>query len=240
MSIYIQPTDNPGKFRQVQNLYVVVYGDVNLALLHPDYSTKMISIGSPGGYEKLEFKELEDGKFTEGANIRLTDIPEEDTVLVKTFASGVNYADICIRWGLYSSAKEYVGWPITPGFEFSGQIVSKGSNVHEFEVGQSVFGVSLFGGYSEMVRVPYRQLFPLPDKLDKYEAAGFPAVSLTAWYAMFELVRPRPGSCVLIHSAAGGVGSTLVQLAKIAGCTVVGVVGASHKTELVQQLGKKM
>ena len=55
---------------------------------------------------------------------------------------------------------------------------------------------------------------------------------------MFELARPRPGSWVLVHSAAGGVGSMLVQLAKIAGCRVVGVVGATHKVELVKQLGK--
>ena len=74
-------------------------------------------------------------------------------MIVRTFASGVNYADVCIRWGLYESAKKFVGWPITPGFEFSGEIISKGSNVDEFEVGQHVFGVSLFGGYSERIRV---------------------------------------------------------------------------------------
>jgi len=199
----------------------------------------MISIGSPGGYENLEFKALKDREFTEGANVVLSKIPEEDLVVVKTFACGVNYADICIRWGLYESAKQYVGWPITPGFEFSGKIISKGSNVHDFEVGQCVFGVSLFGGYSEVIRVPQHQIFPLPEKLDRYEAAGFPTVSLMAWYAMMELARPRPGSWVLVHSAAGGVGSTLIQLAKIAGCQVVGVIGASHKAELVQQLGKK-
>lgn len=198
----------------------------------------MISISSSGGYDKLEFKALKDGSYTEGANIRLSNIPDEDLVVVRTFASGVNYADVCIRWGLYESAKKFVGWPITPGFEFSGEIISKGSNVDGFEVGQHVFGVSLFGGYSQRIRVPKQQLFALPDKLDKYQAAGFPTVALTAWYAMFELARPRPGSWVLVHSAAGGVGSMLVQLAKIAGCQVVGVVGATHKVELVKQLGE--
>lgn len=198
----------------------------------------MISIGSPGGYDKLEFKALEDGNYTEGANIRLSNIPDEDLVVVRNFGSGVNYADVCIRWGLYESAKKFVGWPITPGFEFSGEIISKGSNVDNFEVGQHVFGVSLFGGYSQRIRVPKQQVFALPEKLHKYEAAGFPTVALTAWYAMFELARPRPGSWVLVHSAAGGVGSMLVQLAKIAGCQVVGVVGATHKVDLVKQLGK--
>lgn len=198
----------------------------------------MITISSPGGYENLEYKPLKDGQFTEGANIRLKNIPEEDLVVIKTYGCGVNYADVCIRWGLYESAQQYVGWPITPGFEFSGKIISKGSNVNDLQVGQDVFGVSLFGSYSKMIKVPHNQLFPLPDKLNRYEAAGFPTVALTAWYGMFKLARPRPGSYVLVHSAAGGVGSTLVQLAKIAGCKVVGVVGASHKTEIAQQLGK--
>ena len=96
---------------------------------------------------------------------------------------------MCIRWGLYESAKKFVGWPITPGFEFS-----KGNNVKEFEIGQKVFGVSLFGAYSERIRVPKHQIFLLPDKFDKYEAAGFLTVALTAWYGMLELARPRPGS----------------------------------------------
>jgi threonine dehydrogenase-like Zn-dependent dehydrogenase len=218
-------------FPKTQRHFILSFGETPI---------NMISIGSAGGYDKLEYKALKDGCFTEGANVNLSNIPEEDLVVVKTFACGVNYADVCIRWGLYDSAKKFVGWPITPGFEFSGEIVSKGSNVHEFEVGQHVFGVSLFGGYSHRIRVPQQQLFPLPDKLDKYQAAGFPAVALTAWYALFELARPRPGSWVLVHSAAGGVGSTLVQLAKIAGCQVVGVVGATHKVELVKQLGEKI
>ncbi|XP_068686681.1 synaptic vesicle membrane protein VAT-1 homolog [Montipora foliosa] len=198
----------------------------------------MIRIASAGGYDKLVYFPLADGEYTEGANIKLNkDIKDEDLVIVKTYACGVNYADVCIRWGLYESAKKFVGWPITPGFEFSGEIESKGENVKEFEIGDKVFGVSLFGGYSKRIRVPKRQLFKLPEKLDEYEAAGFLTVALTAWYGMFELARPRAGSLILVHSAAGGVGTMLVQLAKISGCRVVGVVGASHKVDHVKQLG---
>ena len=198
----------------------------------------MIQIPSPGGYDKLVYEPLSDDGYTEGANIKLEDIDEEDLVTIKTYACGVNYADVCIRWGLYESAKKFVGWPITPGFEFSGEVQRKGKNVKEYEIGQKVFGVSLFGGYTERIRVPKHQIFPLPDNLDRYEAAGFPTVALTAWYGMFDQARPRPGSWVLVHSAAGGVGSMLVQLAKIHGCHVVGVVGASHKVDLVKNLGK--
>ena len=185
----------------------------------------MIEISGPGGYEKLKFKPLAEGEHTTGANVSVYNIPEEDLVTVKTFASGVNYADICIRWGLYQSAKEYVGWPITPGFEFSGTILNKGANVHEFECGERVFGLTMFGGYSEVIKVPKNQIFKLPKNLDMKTAAGFPAVALTAWYAMFELARPKPGPWGLVHQAAGGVGSVRVQMAKIAKCHVVGVVG---------------
>ena len=198
----------------------------------------MITIPSAGGYEKLVYKPLKRNEYTEGANVKLRNIPEDDLVTVKTHGCGVNYADICIRWGLYESAKQFVGWPITPGFEFSGEVASKGANVDEFEIGDQVLGVSLFGSYSECIRVPKNQIFKLPSEISLDEAAGFPCVGLTAWYAMFELAQPRPGTWVLVHSAAGGVGSMLVQLAKIAGCQVVGVVGAAHKVGPVEQLGK--
>ena len=199
----------------------------------------MIQIPSPGGYDRLIYTDLADDRYTEGANIKRDDsITEEDLVVVKTYACGVNYADICIRWGLYESAKKFVGWPITPGFEFSGEIESKGKNVTNFEIGQKVFGVSLFGAYSRRIRVAKQQIFSLPKNFDENEAAGFLAVALTAWYGMFELARPRAGGWILVHSAAGGVGSMLVQLAKIHGCHVVGVVGASHKVDVVKELGK--
>jgi NADPH:quinone reductase-like Zn-dependent oxidoreductase len=197
--------------------------------------TIMIQISSPGGYDKLEYKSLSVAKYTIGANVKHSNIPEEDLVTVQTCAAGVNYADVCVRWGVYESAKEHVGWPITPGFEFSGKIIAKGENVSEFECGESVFGLTMFGGYSEVVKVPKNQLFPMPKNLDLKQAAGFPTVAITAWYAMFELARPRPGSWILVHSAAGGVGSMLVQMAKIAKCNVVGVVGASHKVNVVKE-----
>ena len=174
----------------------------------------MIQIPHAGGYDKLVYIPLSEGGYTEGANIKLNeDIKDEDLVIVKTYACGVNYADVCIRWGLYESAKKFVGWPITPGFEFSGEIESKGKNVNEFEIGQKVFGVSMFGAYSERIRVPKHQIFPLPEKLDKYEAAGFITVALTAWYGMFELARPRAGYWYTLP--LGGWGVCLYSLQRL-------------------------
>jgi NADPH:quinone reductase-like Zn-dependent oxidoreductase len=166
----------------------------------------------------------------------MSNIPDDECVVIATSAAGVNYADVCIRWGLYSSAKKFVGWPITPGFEVAGEIVSCGAAVENFAVGDKVFGVSLFGGYSTHIKIPHSQVFKLPKDLSEQEAAGFPAVAMTAWMAM-DLAHMRPGQTILVHSAAGGVGSMLVQIGKIKQCKVVGVVGASHKVGLCRMIG---
>jgi NADPH:quinone reductase-like Zn-dependent oxidoreductase len=160
-------------------------------------------------------------------------------VRVRIEATGVNYADVLIRMGLYASAKEYVGWPITPGFEFAGVVEALGSDVLDgrFEVGQPVFGVSRFGAYAEAICVPAAQLFARPSTLTAVQAAALPTIFLTAYYAIHELVHPRPGRAFLVHSAAGGVGSMLVQLGRLASCRVVGVVGASHKVDALRALG---
>ncbi|MFL5347744.1 MAG: medium chain dehydrogenase/reductase family protein [Hyalangium sp.] len=163
--------------------------------------------------------------------------PQAGEVVVATEAIGVNYADCIIRMGLYASAKEFVGWPITPGFEFAGTVAAVGEGVTDLAPGAKVLGVTLFGGYSTHVAVPRHQVFLLPSRLDVAQAAGFPTAFLTAYYALFELAHPRPGANILVHSAAGGVGSALVQLGRIAGCRVVGVVGSSHKVETARAMG---
>lgn len=170
----------------------------------------------------------------------ILNIRENDLIDVDVRFAGVNYADVCIRWGLYSSANKFATWPIVPGFEFSGVVarVGEGENdEHDFKVGEKVFGVSMFGAYSDSVSVPYYQLFRLPKGLSMKDAAGFCTVGLTAHYAMHALAsNVVTGSTVLIHSAAGGVGSFLVQLAKAIGCRVVGVVGAAHKVAYLKSL----
>src|SRR5690606_30795686 len=120
-------------------------------------------------------------------------------------AAGVNYADCVVRMGLYESAKKYVGWPITPGFEFAGRVDALGEGTPGLAPGDEVFGVTRFGGYASSVVVPRHQVFRRPAVCSPDEAAAFPSVHLTAWYALFELAHPRPGSTLLVHSAAGGV-----------------------------------
>lgn len=168
----------------------------------------------------------------------LLEIDHSACVVVATHACGVNYADCIIRWGLYQSAKDFVGWPITPGFEFSGTVVQVGENVNEYKIGDKVAGVSMFGSYSKRIQVPANQIRHVPDNISMSEAAGFLTVGLTAYYAIFELCKLRKDDYVLVHSAAGGVGSMMVQMLKHkVGCNVVGVVGQTHKVALAKELG---
>lgn len=163
--------------------------------------------------------------------------PGPGQVRIDVRAIGVNYADVVVRMGLYASAKEYVGWPITPGFEVAGAIGAVGPGVTDWAIGDEVLAVTRFGGYSSHVVVDRAHAFRRPPELSMEQAAALPAVYMTAWYALFELAHPRPGALALVHSAAGGVGGALVQMLKIAGATVVGVVGGSHKVAAVRAAG---
>ena len=170
-----------------------------------------VIIRKPGGYDRLELIEEPDPVAGEGGGA------------IDVKAIGVNYADCVVRMGLYASAKKYVGWPITPGFDLAGVT----------EDGRRVVAVTRFGAYASRVVVPEEQVFDIPDEMSFEEAAALPTAFLTAAYALFELGAPRPGKRALVHSAAGGVGSALVQLLRIAECSVAGVVGGEHKVASV-------
>ena len=163
--------------------------------------------------------------------------PKPNQVLIEVRAAGVNFADCCVRMGVYRSAKEFVGWPITPGFEVSGVVTDVGDEVKQFAAGDKVIALTRFGGYTTHLCVPEDQLLRMPLTLSFEQAAALPVIFLTAYYALYELAHPRPKQIMLVHSAAGGVGSALVQLGKLAGCVVIGVVGSTHKIDIVKQLG---
>jgi NADPH:quinone reductase-like Zn-dependent oxidoreductase len=191
---------------------------------HSELMHKVV-IHKAGGYEQLKLETHPVPK------------PGDHQVLIRTEAVGVNYADICVRWGVYESARRFVGWPITPGFEYAGRVEEVGRGVAHVKPGDPVFGLTFFDGYSTHVCAPADLIWPKPEALDFEAAAGFLAVHLTAYHGLLQNVVIRPGMRVLVHSAAGGVGSALVQLCKLHDLHVTGVVGASHKVEHVRQLG---
>lgn len=180
---------------------------------------KRIVVNKPGSYDRLIVEEHPDLD------------PKPGEVVVEAHGAGVNYADCIVRMGLYASAKELVGWPITPGFEVAGRVKRLGAGVNDLAVGDPVLAVTLFGGYATEIAVQRHLVYRAPTGADLVELAGFPAVFLTAWYALEELCKLRPQMKILVHSAAGGVGGALTQIARGHGCEVVGVVGASHKVD---------
>jgi NADPH:quinone reductase-like Zn-dependent oxidoreductase len=186
---------------------------------------KRIRIHKPGAYDRLVIEEAPDPA------------PGPCEVVIRTGAAGVNYADCVARMGLYASANELAGYPLCPGFEVAGRVVASGRGIGAWPIGTPVMAVTLFGGYASHVVVPASQVCALPSRLTIEEAAAFPAAHLTAWFGLMELAHPRRGETVLVHSAAGGVGSALVQMAASAGCRVIAVVGAPHKREVALSLG---
>ncbi|MCA9851367.1 MAG: alcohol dehydrogenase catalytic domain-containing protein, partial [Dehalococcoidia bacterium] len=112
-----------------------------------------VLIRSAGGLDRLELAPAE------------APPPQAGEVRIAVEAAGVNYADTIVRRGLYASAKELVGWPITPGFEVAGRIEDVGPGVEGFAPGDRVFGLTLFGGYTQRLTLPADQVFHLPDSL---------------------------------------------------------------------------
>jgi NADPH:quinone reductase-like Zn-dependent oxidoreductase len=188
---------------------------------------KKVVIERPGGYRRLEIK-----KFSKP-------MPRSNEVLVEVSAAGINFADIFIRLGLYKSAKEFVGWPITPGFEFSGKVLKCGQDVTDLNEGDRVFGLTRFGAYATHLCVPREQVFLISEdsKFTPDQWAAFPTVFLTAYYGLFQVFVLRPDMKILVHSAAGGVGGALLQLGKIGECQMTGVVGSTHKVDAALNYG---
>jgi NADPH:quinone reductase-like Zn-dependent oxidoreductase len=186
---------------------------------------RKVIVRKPGSFDRLELVTVPDP------------VPDDDDVVVRAQACGVNYADCIVRMGLYSSATKYVGWPITPGFEAAGEVVAVGARVRDVRVGARVMVATRFGGYATHVKVPRRQVWELPEGFSFEQAAAFPSVFLTAWYALVELANVRAGMRVLVHSAAGGVGGAMCQLLRVKGCKTVGVVGRTDKVEEARRQG---
>ncbi len=184
-----------------------------------------IVINRPGSYSGLSLEHHPDPK------------PGPGEVLISVRSIGVNYADCIIRMGLYASAKELSGYPITPGFEVAGEVAALGEGVENLALGTPVLGITLFGGYTSHLVLRREMVFSLPENLPLEQAGGFPTMFLTAWTGLSYLANARPGEQVIVHSAAGGVGSALVQLGKLKGCRVIGVVGSAHKVAAVEELG---
>jgi len=161
--------------------------------------------------------------------------PGPGEVLIRVAYAGVNYAEAEHRRGVFGPAE---GWEV-PGLEASGQIAAIGPGVDGFRIGQPVAAyLPRFGGYAEFVAADATFVLPLPDELDLATAGGFGCVAPTAYGVVAAAGRVAPGETVLIHAAAGGVGSLAVQIARALGAKqILGTVGNPAKIAYAQSLG---
>jgi NADPH2:quinone reductase len=176
--------------------------------------------------------------FGEADVLQLTEAPSPEVcptdLLVRVHAAGVNRADLTHRRGGYG--RPNFGDSTIMGLEIAGEVIETGSDSNGFKAGDRVMGVVGGGAYAEVARIDYRMAMPIPAALDYVHAAAIPEVFVTAHEAMLHLGRLTHGNSVLIHAAAGGVGSAAMQLAKATGASIFATAEAT-KLERVSQLG---
>lgn len=163
-----------------------------------------------------------------------------DEVLIKVKAIGIDQIDVKTRQGGGMAERLKQERPMILGWDVAGEIVHLGNDESEFKIGDAVFGTINFPGignsYAEYVVSPESQLALKPDNISFEEAAGATQSPLTAWQALVDTGHVKQGDKVLIHGAAGGVGSFAVQIAKKLGAHVIATASAGDK-EFVMGLG---
>ncbi len=169
-------------------------------------------------------------------NLKVFDLPipqpGEGEVLVKLEASGLNFIDIYFRTGLYKAPEN----PVRLGSEGAGTVEAVGKGVNR-PVGQRVAYAMARGSYAEYALVPDSVLVELPDDVTFEQGAAVMLQGMTAHYLTHSTFELKPGNTCLIHAAAGGAGLLIVQLAKLAGATVIGTVSTQEKADLAKDHG---
>jgi NADPH:quinone reductase-like Zn-dependent oxidoreductase len=171
-----------------------------------------IWIRKHGGPEVLEVRESPDP------------VPKQGEIRVRTRAAGLNFAEVSARQGIYPDAPKP---PCVVGYEGAGVVDAIGPGVTEWKPGDRVIFLSRFGAHASAVCLQGHQLFRMPDSMSFEEGAALPVNYLTAYHMLFEVRRLRPRDRVLVHMAAGGVGTAVLQLCKtIEAVTTIGTASA--------------
>jgi NADPH:quinone reductase-like Zn-dependent oxidoreductase len=180
---------------------------------------RQIWITRHGGPEVLELREADDPVAGPGQ------------VRIRVAASGLNFADVMARVGLYPDAPPV---PCVVGYEVAGTVDAIGEGVTEIAVGARVLALTRFGGHADVVVVPAAQALVLPDGLPFAKAAAIPVTYLTAWLMLVELGNVHAGHIVLVHAVAGGVGQAALQICRHRGARVIGTASASKHARLLE------
>lgn len=163
-------------------------------------------------------------------------VPElgEHDVLVRVKASGLNFPDVLIIQGKYQFQPDM---PFVPGGECAGVVEAVGSGVTRWQVGDEVIQMGTAGAFSEQLVANEYALLPKPKALSMTEAAGIGITYFTSYHALVQRAAIQPGETLLVLGAAGGVGSTAVELGKALGAKVIAAASSDEKLELCKQLG---
>jgi NADPH:quinone reductase len=163
-------------------------------------------------------------------------VPGPGQVLVRVRAAAANFSDVLLCRGTYQIRLEL---PFTLGVEVSGEVVQAGPGVTGFCPGDRVLGDTALphGGFAEYALMDAPAALPAPVALDDAEAASFYIAYQTGWLGLHRRARLAAGETLLVHAAAGGVGSAAIQLGKAAGARVIGVAGGPEKAALARELG---
>lgn len=174
---------------------------------------RVVEIPRAGGPEVLRVREVPDPE------------PAAGQVLVDARASGVNFADVMGRLGIYPDAPKF---PYVPGYEVAG-----------VADGRRVIAVTRFNGYAEKVLARPENVVPLPENLSFEEGAALPVNYVTAWVALVRMARVAAGHRVLVEHGAGGVGIAALQIARHLGAEVYAVVGSAPKADFIASRGAR-
>jgi NADPH:quinone reductase len=179
---------------------------------------RAVQVLTPTGPSNVEIREVEEP------------VPGPDDVLVEVHRVGISFPDLLLSKGKYQLKPEP---PFTLGVDFAGTVISGPG----FEPGQRVAGVNAYGGAAERVANPAMFTFALPDSVSYDEGAALPMNYLTAQFALAERGRLQAGETVLVHGAAGGVGTATIQVAKGYGARTIAVVSSEAKAAVAKQAG---
>ena len=160
--------------------------------------------------------------------------PSPHRVLVRVRAASINRGDLGRRAGTYGGGPTPL--PFTPGWEVAGTVEALGPEVDDFSVGDRVIAQMGDGGYAELALAHVAGLYPMPGGITFEEACTIPIVFLTAWFALHNLCRLQPGETALIQAGGSGVGTAAIQLAKLAGATVITTCGSDDKCAKARDL----
>ena len=170
--------------------------------------------------------------------LTLAEVPDPEPgpgqVLVRVLGAAANFPDVLMCRGGYQVRPPL---PFTPGVELCGEVVAAGPGVTGLAPGDRLIGGSIGGAFAELTLMNAASALPAPDGLDDAEAGAFFITYQTGWFGLHRRARLAAGETLLVHAAAGGVGSGAVQLGKAAGARVIGVAGGEQKAEVARALG---